>query len=448
MGVAQKETGMKKLITCLVVCVLSGVVVADTWAVNDDDKADFAEKLLVNQDLCGTTLSPEVLEQIQRMLDDGSWHEATHTDPLLMRGTIYVKTIFHILRYIDGSGGMDVSYCQQQINNLNAHIAGTGVEFCIQDIMFHDLQDPTVTYPAGPTVGFDPNSMNVYCTPEIIPGYCGYASYPSGTTFVIQNSCMEPSSKTFSHEAGHYFFLPHTFSGTENGSNPECVDGSNCSSAGDYICDTAADDNGGFASNCNYIGGGTDNCNGDTYAPNEDNIMSYSYNWCRIEFTPNQLSLFLYTAQTYRTNITSDDPCVNTGACCSETGTCIESYEYQCENVGWNWQGLGTVCEDGCLQNALGACCIGTSICLDILESTCNAGGGTWQGPATSCANGDCDKNNCPADINGDSVVNVTDLLMVVAQWELTDAPADINQDGIVDVSDLLIVVGTWGPCE
>jgi hypothetical protein len=96
----------------------------------------------------------------------------------------------------------------------------------------------------------------------------------------------------------------------------------------------------------------------------------------------------------------------------------------------------------------VGACCVGTSICLDIFESNCNAGGGTWQGPGTSCANGDCDPNSCPADINGDSVVNVTDLLMVVAQWGLTDSPADINGDGIVDVSDLLIVVGNWGPCE
>ena len=32
---------MKKLITCLVVCVLSGATFADTWTVDDDGKADF-----------------------------------------------------------------------------------------------------------------------------------------------------------------------------------------------------------------------------------------------------------------------------------------------------------------------------------------------------------------------------------------------------------------------
>jgi hypothetical protein len=58
------------------------------------------------------------------------------------------------------------------------------------------------------------------------------------------------------------------------------------------------------------------------------------------------------------------------------------------------------------------------------------------------------DMCQCIPDINGDGYVNVTDLLVVIDQWGLTDSPADLNQDGIVDVTDLLIVVGNWGPCE
>ena len=60
----------------------------------------------------------------------------------------------------------------------------------------------------------------------------------------------------------------------------------------------------------------------------------------------------------------------------------------------------------------------------------------------TNCINQDC------PDINGDGYVNVSDLLVVIDQWGLTDSPADLNFDGIVDVTDLLIVVGNWGPCE
>jgi hypothetical protein len=96
-----------------------------------------------------------------------------------------------------------------------------------------------------------------------------------------------------------------------------------------------------------------------------------------------------------------------------------------------------------------GACCIGTEgTCVNISETGCNVGGGSWQGPGTSCANGDCNPNSCPSDIDGDDAVNVSDLLMIIDQWGLSDSPADINQDGIVDVSDLLMVVGNWGPCE
>mgnify|MGYP002528666899 CR=1 FL=1 len=54
---------------------------------------------------------------------------------------------------------------------------------------------------------------------------------------------------------------------------------------------------------------------------------------------------------------------------------------------------------------------------------------------------------DCP-DINGDGIVNVSDLLIVIGYWGTIDSPADVNEDGIVDVSDLLIVIGNWGPCE
>ena len=53
----------------------------------------------------------------------------------------------------------------------------------------------------------------------------------------------------------------------------------------------------------------------------------------------------------------------------------------------------------------------------------------------------------CDADLNGDSVVNVIDLLEVIDFWGLSDVPADINDDGVVDVIDLLLLVSVWGPC-
>jgi predicted outer membrane repeat protein len=54
--------------------------------------------------------------------------------------------------------------------------------------------------------------------------------------------------------------------------------------------------------------------------------------------------------------------------------------------------------------------------------------------------------SDCP-DLDGDGVVSVTDLLIIIGDWGLANSPADINGDGIVDVSDLLTAVGAWGVC-
>jgi hypothetical protein len=53
----------------------------------------------------------------------------------------------------------------------------------------------------------------------------------------------------------------------------------------------------------------------------------------------------------------------------------------------------------------------------------------------------------CPADVNGDLVVDVLDLLAVLAAWGATSGPEDINGDGVVDVLDLLELLAGWGPC-
>ena len=54
---------------------------------------------------------------------------------------------------------------------------------------------------------------------------------------------------------------------------------------------------------------------------------------------------------------------------------------------------------------------------------------------------------SCPADVNGDGVVSVSDLLAVLVAWGNTGGPEDINGDGIVSVPDLLTVLAGWGPC-
>ncbi len=57
--------------------------------------------------------------------------------------------------------------------------------------------------------------------------------------------------------------------------------------------------------------------------------------------------------------------------------------------------------------------------------------------------------SDCPADLNGDGVVDVIDLLAILGAWgPCPECPEDLNDDGVVDVIDLLEVLGAWGPCS
>lgn len=55
----------------------------------------------------------------------------------------------------------------------------------------------------------------------------------------------------------------------------------------------------------------------------------------------------------------------------------------------------------------------------------------------------------CPADLDGNGVVNVSDMLLLFDEWGTTAgfADVDLNFDGFVNVSDLLLLFNAWGPC-
>ena len=53
----------------------------------------------------------------------------------------------------------------------------------------------------------------------------------------------------------------------------------------------------------------------------------------------------------------------------------------------------------------------------------------------------------CVADLNGDNVVSIVDLIAVLSAWGPCDCDADIDQSGDVGIGDLLIVLAAWGDC-
>ncbi len=127
---------------------------------------------------------------------------------------------------------------------------------------------------------------------------------------LIQRSVFLEGDKTLAHEIGHFFSLLHPHFGWDaspwnpSNSNPasaiapdgqtptERMDGSNCETAGDFLCDTAPDYNFGISwqTSCEYAGGALspDNI---VVNPDESLIMSYFNDSCRLTFSEQQMEI-------------------------------------------------------------------------------------------------------------------------------------------------------------
>ena len=123
------------------------------------------------------------------------------------------------------------------------------------------------------------NRINFYLATELMPGVAGFATLcgvkqmNNGAVFL-----KGIGAGTIIHELGHLFGLEHTF----EGSGIELVNGSNCETEGDKICDTPADPyvNGEDFSQyinletCEFISIKRDSMN-QFYQPDVGNFMSY-----------------------------------------------------------------------------------------------------------------------------------------------------------------------------
>ena len=104
---------------------------------------------------------------------------------------------------------------------------------------------------------------------------------------------------------------------------------------------------------------------------------------------------------------------------------------YVVTNVGWNdaIPPSGSVAF-GCVANATGA----------------------MQAPTNLVAWGRLPPGSvpCPADLNGDQVVDAADLSVVLTNWGLASGGAgggDVDGNGSTDAADLSALLAAWGDC-
>ena len=258
-----------------------------------------------NAQTCGTEVTERDLQQIQEIRQlIGSEQLESMRD----FGDSLIPVAYHIIAADDSTMGLDTALMYAEMDTVALRFAAAGMYFYQCGEINYYYNDDYVDFEKN--VDEDicdtndvPDVLNIWFADNVFSSsgsICGYA-YLSGSNnrTIIDNDCADNSS-TLAHEIGHYFSLLHTHSSS---GGDELVDGSNCSFAGDYLCNTPADPNvsGDVDNNCFYVGSETDS-NGHTYMPDTRNIMSYSRKACRDSFSfeqNQQMAAYLVSYRNY-----------------------------------------------------------------------------------------------------------------------------------------------------
>ncbi|MEN9443371.1 MAG: hypothetical protein RIS47_261, partial [Bacteroidota bacterium] len=225
--------------------------------------------------------------------------------------TTYVPVKIHLLRNSLGNGGVSLADLQKGFATLNSNFAKSGIQFYMTGNSVHyidsndyfEFQSSQETFLVRYDNESESNSaINLYC--------CELIDYVQGSPYIWARG-RYPLDKSYNNRIfvkndkvadgfaitqafGHYFGLLSTFGQNRGVRTDETSDGTNCSTAGDLICDTPADPyrsvtdpSAADFSGCSYIGTALDN-SGVLFKPVLNNFMSEYSTTCKDRFTTNQ----------------------------------------------------------------------------------------------------------------------------------------------------------------
>ena len=305
---------------------------------------------------CGNITSSKSLEFYESIKPQLKTFESEFLPTNYSKGTVPAKNInsipvkVYIIRNSDGSGGLSTLDLDETFSNLNAIYNEANLDFFICDGIEYIDDDALCHFKRGDEKSFTdthyvPGLINMYFTNyienESKESICGYSDNIGRNDIVVMKNNCATNGSSLPHELGHFFSLLHTHGADNNSQTTELVDGSNCDTDGDGICDTPADPRLSYKVNtsCEYTGNQTD-ANGDVYTPDTGNIMSYSSKSCRTHFSEQQLARMYAFYMTTKNYLSC--PSFNANISVNESETCDNSltvsFESTCENMTeWQW---------------------------------------------------------------------------------------------------------------
>ncbi|TAE45895.1 MAG: hypothetical protein EAZ89_21025, partial [Bacteroidetes bacterium] len=233
--------------------------------------------------------------------------------------TLYqIPVVFHLVARSNGSSQTQAWRVLQALCELNEQFEAAGIRFFLPEQGIRQVNQTSLFTQHYLSANQQQmrnlradSALNIFVVQNAGPSgeqnVVGY--FDAGDDWlVLRRDMLRSGNKALAHECGHFFGLLHPHYGwdvqawTQPGPAPalssdgitatERMDGSNCQSAGDQLCDTPPDYNVGldWQQSCHYAGGVQDPA-GTLLDPAEGLIMSYFNDSCRAVFSPQQQAL-------------------------------------------------------------------------------------------------------------------------------------------------------------
>ncbi len=308
------------------------------------------QKIFLSCSLLAVALYANAQENLPAICGNGSQEQIEHLLPRLEanlaaiesgqhvrdRAILYVPVHYHLVAGTDGLGRAKEVTALDNLCRLNEAYADQDIRFYLSShstpaygLFNKTINSDNVYLNQGSTFVMNTrrhkNAINLFVVKEPAPaggnppGVIVNGYYTGGNDWIVLRSTEvnnKPNNATVPHEVGHFLSLPHTFLGWEDdpfestdptwpiapvnspgGPPTERVNGTNCATAADRICDTPPDYNFGLPdtdNNCKYEGSGGQFAKdplGTVVDPMEDNFMGY-FNGCNpFKFTAQQKAL-------------------------------------------------------------------------------------------------------------------------------------------------------------